>query len=604
MCGFVGVVNFKKKLEPLKFLKEANNLMVSRGPDDEKYFINENCQIGFRRLSILDLSKNASQPMISTDKNYVCVFNGEIYNYREIFKEIENKFIWKSKSDTEVLLNSYIIWGKEVVNKLDGMFSFVIIDLKNKSLFSSRDRFGEKPFFYLNHNDSFFFSSAISSLEKISHLRFKYDQSSVNNFINFGHTQSKKTLYKDVFKLPPANSLIFENNTIKINEYWTPSNEVLNRADLDFFDQIFKKSIQDRLNSDRPIGVFLSSGIDSSLIAHHANQIESNIKTFSIGFKNKNYDESQLAKKFSRHLGTNHYEKIIDEKDMLNVILNKNNYLDEPIADPSLIPTILLTNFAKENGVDVCLSGDGGDELFGGYNYYTLMKLKLILLKLPNTFSSLINLIASLSNSHKMILLNKFLNFKDIKKSFLFLKKLNKDFDNVFESTNNELDLETFEKYYSTDQMNNIFNYDMRNNLIENFLVKLDRSSMTTSLECRLPFLSKNVVNFSLNIPTSKKVSLINKKIFLKNYSKRYLPEFIINKKKRGFHIPIKEWLRKDLFNWSKDLIYDDNNYSDLSINKSKVINLFNTHQSKKRDAHPYLWSILMLLQFNRGRNN
>ncbi len=604
MCGFVGVVNFKKKLEALKYLKDANNLMHTRGPDDEQYFTNEHCQIGFRRLSILDLSKNASQPMISTDKKFVCVFNGEIYNYKEIYKEIEKKFVWKSKSDTEVLLNSYIYWGKKVIHKLDGMFSFVIIDLKNKSLFASRDRFGEKPFFYLNKYDSFFFSSSISALEKISNFKFSYDQSSVNNFINLGHTQTKKTLFKNVFKLEPANSLIFQNEKIKIDEYWSPINKNPNKTDLDSFDNILKKNIQVKLNSDRPIGVFLSSGIDSSLIAYHAKEILTNLKTFSIGFKNKEYDESKISKRFSKHIGSTHYEKIIDENDMLDVILNKSNSLDEPIADPSLIPTILLTNFAKENGVDVCLSGDGGDELFGGYDYYTLMKLKLILLKLPLIFSSIANIFVSLSASHRMILFNKFLTLTDFKKSFLFLKKLNKDFDNVCDYSENELDLEVFEKYSSIDEMNNILNYDMRNNLIENFLVKLDRSSMATSLECRLPFLSNDVVNFSLNIPTTEKISLINKKIFLKNYAKKYLPEFIMNKKKRGFHIPIKEWLRKDLFTWSKDLIYDDNNYSDLSINKNRVIDLFNLHQSKKRDVHPYLWSILMLLKFNRDRNN
>ena len=219
MCGFVGVVNFVESIKSVENLKLANDLMISRGPDNEGYFKNSFCQVGFRRLSILDLSDAGNQPMISSNKRYVCVFNGEIYNYKKIYREIESNFSWKSRTDTEVLLNAFIHWGNNCVEKFDGMFAFVIIDLEKKTLFCSRDRFGEKPLFYFKKNNFFYFSSTLSSLEKICNTKFYYHYASVNNFINFGHTQSNKTIYNNVKKLPSGTSLFFKENYFKLKEY-------------------------------------------------------------------------------------------------------------------------------------------------------------------------------------------------------------------------------------------------------------------------------------------------------------------------------------------------------------------------------------------------
>ena len=604
MCGFVGVVNFSENLNNEIKIQSANDLMIKRGPDSEGYFSNNFSHLGFRRLSILDLTEAGNQPMISDNRRYVCVFNGEIYNYKKIFEKLEDKFKWKSKSDTEVLLNSYIYWGDEFVNKLDGMFAFAILDINKKTLFCARDRYGEKPFFYFKKNNYLYFASSLSSLETISNEFFDYDNSSISDFVNFGHTSNSKTIFDKVFKLPPGSYFNYSRDQFTFYKYNSFKENTLKTLDKNYFDSIIKESVRDKLNSDRPVGVFLSSGIDSSLIAILARKEVNELKTFSIGFKNKKYDESKLSKKFANYIGSKHYEKIIDENDLLKVILDDNYYFDEPIADPSLIPTLIMTNFAKNNGVDVCLSGDGGDELFGGYNYYNLMKLKLAYLKIPNFISEVILKFFLFSDSHKSILLKKFLLMKDLKSSFLFLKSLKKDFTNVIKMPDLQLNLNELDKYHSVDPMNNIFNYDMNNNLIDNYLVKLDRSSMLNSLECRLPFLSNDIVNFSLNLNSKEKISFFDKKIFLKKYAKKYLPNFILNKKKRGFEVPIKEWLRYELYDWSNEIINDDNNYSNLPIEKSKVIKLFNIHISKKRDVHPYLWSILMLLKFNRNRLN
>ena len=604
MCGFVGVVNFSENLNNEVKIQSANDLMIKRGPDSEGYFSNNFSHFGFRRLSILDLTEAGNQPMISDNRRYVCVFNGEIYNYKKIFENLKDKFKWKSKSDSEVLLNSYIYWGDEFVNKLDGMFAFAILDIKKKTLFCARDRFGEKPFFYFKKNNYLYFASSLSSLEIISNEFFDYDNLSISDFINFGHTSNSKTIFDKVFKLPPGSYFNYSKDQFKFYKYNNLKEKTLKTLDKKYFDTIIKESVRDKLNSDRPVGVFLSSGLDSSLIAQLSKKENSNLKTFSIGFENKIYDESSLAKKFANLIQSKHHEKIINEQDLLSELMKIKGIFDEPITDPSLIPTLIMTRFAKTNGVDVCLSGDGGDELFGGYNYYTLMRYKLIYLKIPYLIRLSIEKLISVNRNHKYHLLKNFLSKKNLEASFAFLKSLKKDFINVINFDEKELELKNFDNYLSNDSLNSILNYDINNNLIDNYLVKLDRASMNNSLECRLPFLSKKITNFASNLNSHQKISFFKKKLFLRSYASKHLPKFILNKKKRGFEVPIKEWLRNDLYEWSKDLVYDQQNYNKLPIIQDRVIKLFTLHQSKKRDVHPYLWSILMMLEFNRNRLN
>ena len=604
MCGFVGVVNFSENLNNEIKIQSANDLMIKRGPDSEGYFSNNFSHFGFRRLSILDLTEAGNQPMISDNRRYVCVFNGEIYNYKKIFEKLKDKFKWKSKSDTEVLLNSYIYWGDDFVNKLDGMFAFAILDINKKTLFCARDRYGEKPFFYFKKNNYLYFASSLSSLETISNEFFNYDNSSISDFVNFGHTSNSKTIFDKVFKLPPGSYFNYSRDQFTFYKYNDLKENTLKTLDKNYFDSIIKESVRDKLNSDRPVGVFLSSGIDSSLIAHLSKKENSYLKTFSIGFKNKIYDESSLSKKFANLIQSKHHEKIISEQDLLSELMKIKGMFDEPITDPSLIPTLIMARFAKSNGVDVCLSGDGGDELFGGYNYYTLMRYKLTYLKIPYLIRLGIEKLISKNRNHKYLLLKNFLSKKDVESSFTFLKSLKKDFFNVVNFDEKDLELKNFDNYLSFDTLNSILNYDINNNLIDNYLVKLDRASMNNSLECRLPFLSKKITDFASSLNSDQKISFFRKKLFLRSYANKHLPKFVLNKKKKGFEIPIKEWLRNDLYEWSKDLIYDQQNYNKLPIIQDKVKKLFILHQSKKRDVHPYLWSILMMLEFNRNRLN
>jgi asparagine synthase (glutamine-hydrolysing) len=603
MCGFVGVAG-ENFLVDNEIVKKSTNLLFRRGPDSEGFLFNDFCKVGFRRLSIIDLSNVGNQPFFSHDKRFAVIFNGEIYNYLELYNDLKDKFKWKSKTDTEVLLNSFIYWGKEFLNKIDGMFSFVIFDLIEKKLFAARDRFGEKPFFYLLKNKNFYFSSSISSLNSISSNKTLFDSKSVNDYLNFGHCNNKNTLFENIFKIQPGHFLEFSKGNLYVKQYFNllknnySKNLKLNNS-LETFDQIFNNEIEKKLNSDRPVGIFLSSGIDSSLVAKIASNKNKDLKTFSIGFSEQMYDESNLSKKFSKSIGLDHYEKIVSSKDLIELIPKIYDIYDEPVTDQSLLPTFILCKFAKESGVDVCLSGDGGDELFGGYNYYTLMKTKYFYEKFPNFLKFFILYLLKISKKHKIILLKEFLNIKNAHESFLFLKKIYKDLDHV---QFGYLSSDEIKNDYDFKNLRDCMNFDFANNLAENYLVKLDRSSMYHSLECRLPFLSKNMYNFSSNININHKINFFNKKFLLKKYAKKHLPNYILGKKKRGFETPIKEWLKRDLYEWARDLVSDDQNYKSLYLNKNKINTLLRLHKEGKRDTHAYLWPILMLLSYNKKR--
>jgi len=606
MCGFVGVINFDKGLNSNFPIKQATNCLIDRGPDSEGFFSNEFCSMGFRRLSIIDLSKNADQPMITSDGRYVCVFNGEIYNFKEIFSKIKDKFNWKSKSDTEVLLNSFLYWGDQFINQLDGMFAFLILDTKLKKIFAGRDRVGEKPFYYYydKKRNNFFFSSKIKPLMIMANENFSYNGYNIGYFLNFGHFKNDASIFNKILKIPPGNILKLEDKTVLLKEYFSIHGEFGNKHDFSFqnFDALLKESIQKRLISDKPVGIFLSGGIDSSLISFIASKVLKNdIKTFTVGFEEKKYNESIIAKKLANEIGSEHHEIIINEKVLMKNIPDFFSKIDEPIFDPSTIPLLILSRFAKKN-IDVCLSGDGADELFGGYQYYSIMRNFSLFIKLPKQIKRLI--ISSLSRfkNHKLILLSEYLKTDNFLKSYLFLRTVKKDSEDVYDLNNSfESDfLSPIDKLRETD-LNDIMKKDIKNILAENYLRKTDYATMSNSLESRAPFLSKDIIQFSQNLHFKNKVSFIEKKIFLRKYAKNLLPKYIINKKKQGFEIPIKEWIRGGLNKWCYERIFDRESYKDLPINQNLVQKIFNIHNSGKRDFHPYLWTIICLLEYNRN---
>jgi asparagine synthase (glutamine-hydrolysing) len=619
MCGFVGHVSLDNTIIQKSRLIDSVNILKNRGPDNLGFEIGKKFGFAFRRLSIIDLSSNANQPMFSNDKNYICVFNGEIYNYRDIYLEIKDDFLWKSNSDTELLLNSWIKWGPKCLEKLDGMFSFAIWDEKKSSLYAARDRIGEKPFYYYIKDKNFYFASRPSALlNQIPEVSREYDPQSIRSFLDAGYIPGSNTIYKSIKKLTAGTYIEFSEKGFFINTYWQLKNintnfELINRKEADLIDElesIIIKSLEKRFVSDVPVGVFLSSGIDSSLIAAIAKKklnLRDNIKTFSIGFSDKRYDESVNSRKIANFLGTDHYESIVNPNDLINLMPKFFQNFDEPFFDSSAFPLMAVSNLASKH-VKVVLTGDGGDELFGGYNYYKIIKILKKIDFLPSYLKKSLSCLLSFIPEYKINLISEILKKNNLIESFAFARSIIKKNHNVLfnEVINETIGIDgIFKKTFSSFNSNigiveACMKLDIIYTLNDDYLQKSDLSTMSYSIESRSPFLSRELVEWSARLPLKYKINFFEKKYILKKLLSRFLPENLINKKKMGFEAPIREWMSKDLYKWSRDIIYNVDYYKNLPINQDKVKDLFTLLLNKKKGIHPYLWSILMLLEFNK----
>jgi asparagine synthase (glutamine-hydrolysing) len=591
--------------------------MKHRGPDNSNYFSDEkNFQFAFNRLSILDLSSSGNQPMISSCGRYICMLNGEIYNFKKIYHNIKSNFIWKGSSDTEILLNAWIHWGIECLNKIDGMFVFSIWDKKLKKIIIARDRAGEKPLYYFKGKNSILFSSRPAPILKLlPNLKKKYDISSVALYLESGYFPRNKSIFEKIHKLEPGAYLEFDENNFSINQYWSVNNfnpDPSKETKLDLLvkecELLLTKSILDRLSSDRPLGFFLSGGIDSSLIVALASKIinKKNINAFNLGFGHSEFDESEEASFVSSTLGINLEKHKLTPSSLIKLIQNMHQKFDEPFFDSSCFPLMALSEFAKRK-VDVVLTGDGGDELFGGYKYYSIIKI----LNTPGIDKKWIRkvfaFLSSKYETHQSKLLSHTLRIDCPIEQFSFIRSIRKDSISVMCEDNVQKNMLQTQFLNSLKKMNTSLNIvdkvmrlDFLHTLNDDYLQKTDLATMAHSLECRSPFLSTNLIEWSLSIPSKFKVSCWKKKIVLKKLSEKFFPKKFIYRKKKGFELPIKNWLREDLLKWSRELVSEKENYNNLPIDQKKVIEIFNLHNSKKRDCHPYLWAILMLLDFNR----
>ncbi len=616
MCSIFGqVISSGKLVNKEKFIN-ASNILSHRGPDKKGYFTDDNLfQFSFNRLSIIDLSTSGDQPMESSCGRYIGVFNGEIYNHKKIYDEIKNFFEWKGTSDTEILMNAWSIWQKKALEKLDGMFSIAIWDKQEKIITLIRDRIGEKPlYYYLDNQNSFYFCSRPGPIVDIfSEMKKDFSIDSLTFYFDSGYFPRTKSVYQKIKKLEPGCLLEFKNNEINIEKYWSVDDFNVSKKNLksldvyvEEFDSLLKESITERLISDKPIGFLLSGGLDSSLIVAIASKIleKSNINVFNLGFENSIYDESNDARLVTNYLDIDLIERRLDAKNLLELMDTFFDKFDEPFSDPACFPLMAISKFAKEK-VDVVLTGDGGDELFGGYHYYNLMNYHN---QFKNLFSFLrkikISEVLRKIDNHKLKLLGNFLHFEDDISRYAFIRSSKKDFQNIYKDQSNfSLKKAYFDSVSEVKKDENILSMimklDIKHTLNDNYLQKTDLSSMSFSLESRAPFLSKKIIEWSLTIPKNYKVNLFQKKIILKKLAKKYLPKEIIDKKKQGFEPPIKYWLKDELKEWSLDLITNKKNYINLNIDQNKIIDIFKLHLSGKRDCHPYLWTILMILKFN-----
>ncbi|MBM77814.1 MAG: asparagine synthase (glutamine-hydrolyzing) [Crocinitomicaceae bacterium] len=607
MCGITGF--YSKNLKKDELILMTNRLR-HRGPDAiGNYFnIDKHIGLGHSRLSILDLSDSANQPMTSSCNRYVMVYNGEVYNYKNISKEI-SKINWKTSSDSEVILEAFCKWGPNFVTKLNGMFSIAIYDKKENKLFLFRDRMGIKPLFYSISDDQFIFASELKAIDEIIKNKPICNES-IYAYLHLGYIPTNKTIYKNILKVKPGSYIEYRNNELNETIYWTPENKITNNT-FDNFSSSKKKlklllqnSIKSRLISDVPIGTFLSGGTDSSLVSAIAQEVsESTINTFSIGFEDAKHNESFHAKKVAKRLGTNHNEFILKEKDALNELESIMEHFDEPFLDPSALPTLLVSKMAKRS-VTVCLSGDGGDELFMGYGAYNWAKRlsNPIIWSLKKPISSILDKSATNKYKRAGLVLNA---PKKNLKSHIFSQEQyvfsERELNKLLIKRSNSLINELNQPYILSRKLNSIENqafFDLNNYLIDDLLVKVDRASMYTSLEARVPLLDHNIIEFAINLNKRFKIHKGTQKYILKEILYDYLPKELMDRPKWGFSIPLDKWLQNELYfliekYLNKDIIMNQGILNYKEIEKIKV-------RFKNGETYLYnrLWSLIILNKF------
>ena len=618
MCGITGFFFLKANKDSyLSSIKKMTTSLTHRGPDSFGYWSsNDNdVYLGHRRLSILDLSKHGDQPMTSLCGRYIITFNGEIYNFKELQKDLKKKFNinFKNKTDTIVLLELISKLGlRKALDKIEGMFAFGLWDKKDKKLFLVRDRLGEKPLFYHKNSNFIVFSSELKSLIEFPLVDLKISRKSSYYYSMLGYVPAPLCIYENTFKVMPSEAICFDSRaTKKIIYYQIPAPKFNNKLSYEKCKKellsTFEESIKRMIIADVEIGCFLSGGIDSSLVALLMQKnSKKKIKTFSVGFNESEYDESNFAKSVSKRIGSQHYDIKVDVDDMLQHVEKIATIVDEPFSDSSILPTFIISKLAATK-VKVVLSGDGGDEIFMGYNrYYFAKKILNLKKKTPNILRQLIGqgirsippaLYDSLSSpfqkifglhgfSHKMTKLSNILEYKN---NADFYKKLN-IFDNeiLYDSTTYYKNI--FDKYQSTDLIESVQRNDVDYYLPNDILVKVDRASMLNSLEVRSPFLSHKVVNKAFELPIEFKLRNKTTKYILKDLLSEFFPKSFVYRPKMGFAIPIERWIRDRKFKSKISEIFYESEWNKLGYDKKKLIKKWENYKRYRSVTPQCIW--------------
>ncbi|HEY7758329.1 MAG TPA: asparagine synthase (glutamine-hydrolyzing) [Burkholderiales bacterium] len=619
MCGIVGIVDPQCPPDAA-LVRRAAELLARRGPDDRGEWAEGAAAFGHRRLSILDLSAAGHQPMHSADARYAIVFNGEIYNFMELRAELEPHVPgWRSRSDTEVVLAAYARWGVECVKRFHGMFAFAIWDSAERRLFAARDRMGVKPFYYHRDGRRFAFASRPRALfALVPELSREIDEQGLRYYLEIGYFPAPHSIHRSVRKLPPAHWLTFDERGLSVARYWDfraiePEPAWNRRSEEDLLDElegIVSRSVRLRMVSDVPVGVFLSGGIDSSLVAalmrKHAN---GPVRSFTIGFREPEYDESREAAAVARALGTEHEAEYLGVDDLLSLLPLFREEYDEPFFDSSAFPTMAVSRLARRH-VKVSLSGDGGDELFGGYHYYSIMHGLGPVFRAPVWLRSALAVLTGFLPQHKAKLLARALREPDAGAAFAFARSIAKDFPAVLlpdsagrTKSVKELFAEacaTFARGATGAQT--AMRLDALYTLPDDYLQKVDVASMAFSLEARDPLLDQELVEWAMRLPLRWKLRFGENKYLLRRLLHRYVPASLVDRPKRGFGVPIDRWLRGPLRAWAQERIRDAGAFAALPISRVEVQRLLALHLSGRRDVHPLLWAILMLLDSTENR--
>jgi len=612
MCGIAGILHFDqgKQIDPT-IIKKMTDIISYRGPDGEGYYIHKNLALGHCRLSIIDLN-TGDQPMFSEDKTIALVFNGEIYNYLELKEELiklGHKF--NTSSDTEVIIKSYEQWGIDCQNKFNGMWAFALWDNKKQKLFLSRDRIGEKPMHYAVFENSLVFGSEIKSI-------FAYGIPKIPNFelleiyLSLGYIPEPYTFYKDIHKLRAGHYIIGYRNEVKEYKYWDmpeidENNMLRNKNEIyEQFESILKDSVKIRMRSDVPYGAFLSGGLDSSSIVALMSEISSfPVETFTIGFKEKYFDERRLATYVANKFHTNHHEHVV-EPDAFIDSLNKIVYhYDEPFGDSTAIPTGDVSKFASSK-VKMVLTGDGGDEVLSGYTTYQGEKFAVQYQKLPawvragipaltslilrpfrGSFRYKLNRIYDVCNASNLSFIDRYLA-KSLWIEQHFIEELIKGLL-VYPIKEFLSDFERKCKYH--DPFYKLMYFNQKLSLPDDMLVKIDRMSMAYSLETRTPFLDYRLIEYMAHIHKNVKMPHFERKTILRNTIGSKLPRPILTAPKRGFVIPLREWFKEDNFS---ELLTDLGNTMSY-LNKDIIYKIAQMNQTGEKDFGNFIWMLFVI---------
>lgn len=612
MCGICGFSDFEGVYPDENIIKKMCSVIKHRGPDDEGLFLENGIGLGMRRLSIIDVD-GGHQPIHNEDSTLWIVFNGELYNYKELRFSLEKNHRFYTSSDTEVILHLYEEYGEGFVSKLNGMFGLAIWDSNNKKLLLARDRIGIKPLHYIITNNKLIFGSEIKSILQHPHVKRQINLKALHYFLSFEYIPAPESIFKGIMKLLPGHILVCKEGRTSIRKYWDlefSNNGFSEEIFCDKIVDVLKKSVDLEMVSDVPLGAFLSGGIDSSAIVAMMSQLSKEpIKTFSIGFEDQSYNELKYARIVADRFNTDHYEEII-KPDAVKLAGNLIRYFDEPFADVSAFSTYLVSEMARKH-VKVVLSGDGGDELFAGYDWYIASKFNTYYRKLPSILKNKIiphvvqNLPYSSQKKGFTNILKRFVEGsslpeegKHVRWQFflpdeenLYSRELKNELQTVssFEvintlyTNNNAIDSLSKEQYV-----------DINMYLPDDILVKVDRMSMANSLEARVPLLNQLFVELITTIPPNLKLNGITTKYIFKKAMLKQLPKDIIYRKKQGFSIPMKNWLRDDLRDMMIETLSRRRIEEKGYVEYEYVNKLMNQHLEKKKNNAHQLWSLMV----------
>ncbi len=601
MCGFIGFTegcNNRKEI-----LSKMLSTISHRGPDSADVYIDEDISIGFRRLSIIDL-EGGSQPIYNEDKSMVLVFNGEIYNYQILREDLISKgHKFYTHTDSEVLVHGYEEYGKDLLNKLRGMFSFIIWDKNKKKIFGARDFFGIKPMYYAKMGNIFFFGSEIKGFLPHPDFRKELNESRLPDYLTFSCIPGNETFFKNVFKLPPGHYFEYQNEKLTINKYFQVSFDMDESKSMEYFANEISKTLEESVLahkiSDVEVGCFLSGGVDSSIVAYEASRLNK-MKTFTIGFDDKKYSEDKSAKELANEIGVGNELKIVTSEEYFDNVGKVQYHLDEPLANPSANLLYFLSGLASKK-VKVVLSGEGADEMFGGYNVYkeplALKNYQRIPLFLRKGFASAIKLLPDFKGKNFIIRGSKTVEERYLGNSNIYtIEERAEILKNKYESKDPFTYTKPFyDEVKNLDDITKMQNLDIHVWMVQEILLKADKMSMANSLELRVPFLDMEIFKLARTVPTKCKVSKDNTKLALRLASSKKINLTSANRTKMAFPLPLVEWLREDKY---YDFVkkYFMNEVSAKYFNQEKILHLLDEHKSAKKNNSRKIWTVLTFL--------